>query len=48
MAKVKNPGEQGSTVSTDEDEPDLALYDCKVEYSTVTGRVYKVICTERP
>ena len=48
LAKVKNPGEQGSTVSTNEDEPDLALYDCKVEYSTVTGRVYKVICTERP
>lgn len=47
LKRVKNPNEQGSTVSTGEDEPDLALYDCKVEYSTTTRRVYKVICEER-
>lgn len=47
LARVKNPNEQGSTVSIVEDEPDLALYDCKVEYSNITGRVYKVICEER-
>lgn len=47
LARVKDPNEQDSTVSTGEDEPDLALYDCKVEYSNITGRVYKVICEER-
>lgn len=47
LARVKNPDEQDSTVSIIEDEPDLALYNCKVEYSNITGRIYKIIFTEK-
>lgn len=47
LQRVKNPNEQGSTVNTEEKASDLALYNCKVEYSPTTKRVCKVICTER-